>query len=172
MATRELLPDDVWAQLRPADARLTKLSYARLRLLLGAAVVLAATCAALTTVSGFLMPRLNAYSSSGSAQLDSRTIIQTVDLRNDGWFTEHIDQIDTDVPGVRMTGREGSLVIGPGDRATLQVTYQIIDCSVVRRDQPTPMMLRLRRPWGHITTTLEARVTSSGLAWTACHGSP
>jgi hypothetical protein len=169
METRELVPDDVWAQLRPADARLTKLSSARLRLLLGAAGVLVATVAALTAVSGLLMPQLNETGSGGSAELTSRTVTQSVDLRNDGWLTEHIDRIDTSGPGLRVTGHNGGLAIGPGERATLEVTYQITDCSVIRSDQPTPVVLRLHRPWGHRTTTLAASTTSPGLAWRVCH---
>jgi hypothetical protein len=168
MVHHELLPDEVWAQLRPADARLTRLSSARLRLL-GAAAVLVATCVVLTMVSGFLTPQLNDYSSTGSAEFGSRTVTQSVELHNDGWFTEHIDRIDTTGPGLRVTGHSGALVIGSGEQVTLQVTYHITDCSVVGRDQPVPILLRLRRPWGHRTTTLEAD-NRSGMVWTACQG--
>jgi hypothetical protein len=168
MAQPELLPDEVWAQLRPADARLTSFSYARLWPL-GAAVVLVAICAALTAASGFLTPQLNDDSSTATGDLGSRTFTQSVELHNDGWFTEHIDRIDTTAPGLRVTGHSGGLVIGSGKGATLQVSYQVTDCSVVQRDQPIPMLLRLRRPWGHRTTTLEAD-SPSGLAWIACHG--
>jgi hypothetical protein len=169
MATRELVPDDVWAQLRPADARLTKLSYARLRLL-GAVVVLAATCAALAEVSGYLMPQLTEYSSSGTAESTTHVITRTIEFRNDGWFTEHIDRIDTTGPGLQLTGQRGDLVVGPGKRAILEVTYQVTDCSVIQRDQPAPVLLRLRRPWGYRTSTLEAGGPTGGMAWTACHG--
>ena len=168
MAQPELLPDEVWAQLRPADARLTSFSYARLWPL-GAATVLVSICAALTAASGILTPQLNEYSSGATGEITSRTVSQSVDVRNDGWFTEHIDRIDTSAPGLRVTGHSGGLVIGSGKRTTLQVTYQVIDCSVVGRDDPTPMLLRLRRPWGHRTTTLEAD-SPSGMAWLACHG--
>lgn len=166
MVNRELLPDEVWARLRPADAQLPR---AQLRLL-AAIAVLVATCAALASVSGFLTPRLNGYSSSATSELSSRTVTQSIDLRNDGWFTEHIDRIDVIGPGLRMTGRSGASSIGPGEGATIQLTYQVTDCSVVQQDQPTPILLRLRRPWGHRTTTLQSGVPSAGLAWTACHG--
>lgn len=168
MPDRELLPDDVWARLRPADAQLSRRSYARLWLL-GAAAVLVATGAALTAVSGFLTPQLNRYSSSSEVIFGSRMFTQSVELHNDGWFTEHIDRIDTG-PGLRVTGHSGALAIGPGQRATLEVTYQILDCSVIQRDQPAPMVLRLSRPWGHRTTSVQAEGPPSGLAWTACHG--
>jgi hypothetical protein len=166
MVTPELLPDDVWAQLRPADARLPA---ARLRLL-AAAAVLVATCVALAAVSGFLTSQLNGHSSSAEVRFGSRTFTQSVDIDNDGWFTEHIDRIRTSGPGVRVTGHDGTVVIGRGARVTLQVTYQVTDCSVVRRGQLTPMLLQLRRPWGHRTTTVQAGEPSSGVAWAACHG--
>jgi|GEM_PF-6926162 len=170
MATRELLPDDVWTQLRPADARLTKLSYGRLRLL-GALVVLAATCAALAEVSGFLMPQLTESTSTASAEFSTHVITQTIEFRNDGWFTEHIARIDTAGPGLQLTGQRGDLVIGSGKSAVLEVTYRVTDCSVIRRDQPAPALLRLRRPWGYRTVTLQGMgMPTGGAVWTACHG--
>jgi hypothetical protein len=170
MATPNLLPDDVWAQLRPADARLTRLSYARLRLL-GAAVVLAATCAALAEVSGFLMPQLTESSSTATAEPSTHVITQTIEFGNDGWFTEHIARIETAGPGLQLTGQRGDLVIGPGKHAVIEVTYRVTDCSVIRQDQPAPVLLRLRRPWGYRTVTLEGTgMPAGGVVWTACHG--
>jgi hypothetical protein len=75
------------------------------------------------------------------------------------------------IPSFSRLIESGGLVIGSGEGTTLQVTHQVLDCSIVRQDQPAPMLLWLRRPWGHRTTTLQAGMPSSGLAWTACHGS-
>jgi hypothetical protein len=164
-----LLPDEVWAQLSPEDARLTRMSRRRLALLVVVIVVLA-TGAALLQVSGLLTPQVEMR--TGSASAGGHAFMQSVQIENTGWFDEHLSAVDSHARGAEVVSVKGAgSVIHPGASITIEVDYRMLDCSAVRASDPAPINLRLHRSWGTRTVTVQSGGDSAGLSWVACgHG--
>lgn len=169
MSSASLLPDEVWAKLDPAEARIGRVSR-RILMRGGILLVVLATLVVLSQTSGLVGLRLKAY--AGSYEEVARTFSLTFSLENGGWFAEHIDAIELAVPGAMLSGSDGAGITIPSRKSRhVTVRARITDCSQVLPDGEIRVVLHLHRFWGAKTQTIGVQL-SQGILWRSCHENP
>ena len=163
MSTPDLLPDQVWAQLDPAGARIGWVSR-RVQLVAGIVVVVLATLAVLSQTSGVLGSPLEDRSSTGTYAPATHTDIETMSLHNDGWFTEHITAVTFHAPGAVVIRSAGAgTAIAPGHTGTVSVTFRVTDCTQFSSTAERAVNVRLHRLWGTKTQSFSGLTGASGI---------
>jgi hypothetical protein len=169
--TSSLLPDEVWAQLDPADARLSRVTR-RALISTGIALVVIASLVALSRTSGLLGSPFAADTGSGGYEPGARTFTETFTMQNSGWFAERIDAIRISTPGAVLTQSAGArTIIASREYANVSVTVRITDCSQFSPHSRIPVVLELHRFWGAWAQSIGG-FESQGIVWASCHGHP
>jgi hypothetical protein len=172
------LPDDVWRQLDPRQARLTK------RARRGVAAAMASTAVAtilvaLGVASGELGGSLWLPTWDITINRHTHTFVESVSIENESWFDETITGAATGAPHVRVTDvNPARLTIPHGQTRTLRLRFQVTNCDTLPRGDAVPIV-HLERFWGTQSVTLQVLPWTHGLepgsyplangpAWEAC----
>lgn len=168
------LPDEVWAQLDPRQARLSKRARWALTALVGL-VVVATTLIALGVASGELGGNLYVPSSDASIDIRSHDFVETIDVRNQSWFDETITGVASSDQHIVVTDvRPARLTIPPGRTRALHVRFHVTDCAAVGGGDNQPV-IHLERFWGTLSVTVAVSSWTAGSnplfngpGWAAC----
>jgi hypothetical protein len=172
------LSDEVWAQLEPRQARLTRRARRALALLVavtGAGSILIAFGVTSGELGG------NLYVPSWSTRVDTRShdFVETIDIKNESWFDETITGATNRDGHIDVTDiRPAWLTIPHGRTRTLKLRFHVTDCAAVAPGDNVPVV-HLDRFWGTQSVTIQVGSFTHGLqtgslplgngpAWAAC----
>ena len=151
--SKALLSDDVWSQLDPAGARLSRRDRARVAL----AVLVVLAFGLLTTwasAAGFFRPRISA---TGTATIDlhpaAHAIVARIELENSGMIDERITAVRATDGNLTVSTADLPLAIASHHRAALTVRVVVRDCARVRNVQAT-LRITVDRLWWHLSRNL------------------
>ena len=145
-----LLSDEVWQQLDPGGARLSRRQTWRVWLVAAAVTVLLVAATVLWR-SGLIVPRLEATADGSLA--GPGVITYDLSIRNDGLTEVRLLAAGRSGPGLELVqvASPFPVTLGPGDGAILRLFYRVTDCAAVPTG-PWPVPVRVERPWGTRTT--------------------
>jgi hypothetical protein len=154
------LPDEVWAELDPRQARLTPRARRVLAAVVGVAV--AGTVAiTLGVMSGELGGSLYVPSWSTRVDTQSHDFVETISITNSSWFDETITGAADRDQHIDVTAmKPARLTIPHGGTRTLTLRFHVTDCAAVAAGTNAPIV-HLERFWGTQSVTLDVH------GWTA-----
>lgn len=172
------VPDEVWAELDPRQARLT--TRARRALACVVTVAVAATILiALGVMSGELGGSL--YVPTWSTRIDARShdFVENISITNSSWFEETITGAGDSDRYIEVTDmRPARLTIAHRQTRALHLRLHVTNCAAVAPGDNRPVV-RLERFWGTQSVALQVLGWTGGLhqgsdplfngpAWAAC----
>ncbi|MFI6320647.1 hypothetical protein ACIBG8_24135 [Nonomuraea sp. NPDC050556] len=149
-----VIHEDVWAQLDLASGQPERLG--RRWRVAGAITALAVVIAALLGLSGAVVPRISQWSGGGSSNTrssDELSIDQ--EFRNDSWLPITITGVSIRAEGMRLSSvGPYSPVLRPGQRVTLDLGIQVVDCTAALTERAV-VLFEVHRWWGSTVVAAE-----------------
>jgi hypothetical protein len=155
-AMARLVSDSVWQQLDPYAGRLSARTARRLRV--GAAIVaIAAVSAGALGWSGLIVPNIGWPRDGGwGASTSPELITHEVVVENKGWAPVEVLGMGRSGAGLELVEVRGTFptTLEAGQTMQAELVYRVTDCAAVT-DEPWPVPVRVRRPWGVHTSYVE-----------------
>ncbi|HZZ95820.1 MAG TPA: hypothetical protein VFE19_02305 [Jatrophihabitantaceae bacterium] len=150
--------DEVWDRLDPTEARLSRATRIKVAAWAAAAAVVT-SAVLLLSASGLFIHRFSIGQVNESG--DPRSCVETLTIKNDGWFTEHVvgQTLLARGTGASVIRGIGSDIPSGGSR-TIRLRYSPAWCERLAHSSPftqpanPALVLHLHRPWGKSTATV------------------